>query len=146
MYTALSSLAEKIGQPFDKEQSLRNLATKVSVKDGKVILDNLKTRLGDMGDIEIGGFYAFNGDIQYSGSILLSREWSQKLLSKKGVLGDLAGMLTEKSVDQIKLPIAFGGTMTEPKFEVDYAAISKNLGSNVKDETKDLINNLFKKK
>ena len=146
VYTSLSSLAEKIGQPFDKEQSLRNLATKVSVKDGKVILDNLKTRLGDMGDIEIGGFYAFNGDIQYSGSILLSREWSQKLLSKKGVLGDLAGMLTEKSVDQIKLPIAFGGTMTEPKFEVDYAAISKNLGSNVKDETKDLINNLFKKK
>ncbi len=146
VYSAMSGLAEKIGQTFDKEQSLKNLATKVTVKDGKVALDNLKSRLGDMGDIEVGGYYGFNGDISYTGSILLSQEWSQKLLSKKGVLGDLAGMLTEKSVDRIKLPIAFGGTMDQPKLEVDYSSLTKNLGSNVKDEAKNALDNLLNKK
>jgi hypothetical protein len=146
VYSAMSGLAEKMGQKFDKEQSLRNLASKVTVKDGKVAVDNLKSKLGDVGDIEVGGYYGFDGAISYKGSILLSQEWTQKLLSKKGLLGDLAGMLTEKSADRIKLPIAFGGTMDQPKFEIDYSTITKNLGDNAKEDAKNLLNNLFKKK
>ncbi|UCE25825.1 MAG: AsmA family protein [Candidatus Zixiibacteriota bacterium] len=145
VFSAISSLASKAGETFEKEQSLRDLSTNVVVKDGKVSVDKLQTGLGKVGDVQLDGFYAFTGDISYSGTILLSKEWSEKLVSQKGLLGNLAGLLSDKSVDRIKLPIAFGGTIDQPSFDVDYTALAKNLGENLKDEAGNLLDKLKKK-
>jgi len=146
VYSALSGLAGKIDQKFEKEQSLKELKTNVTVKDGKVHLDNLKTRLGEFGDIELSGYYGFNGEMKYNGSIFLTQEMTQKLIAKKGIIGGLAGILGDNSVQRIKLPLLFGGTIDKPSFDIDYNSLTKNAEENVKDEAGNLIKDLFKKK
>ena len=142
----LSNLAEKTGQTFDKEQALKNLKTNVSVKDGKVYLDNMNTRLGSIGDMEIGGYYGFNDEINYTGTILLSEETTKKLTSQGGVLGGLAGFLSDSKSGRVKLPIKFFGTVDKPEADIDYSALTENAGENLKDNAADLIQGLFKKK
>ena len=143
--TTLTELAAKAGKQMDKEQSLRDLKTNIVVKDGKVWLDKLKTNLGNIGELELDGYYAFAGNVDYKGSILLSKDWTQSLLSNKGLLGDAAGFLTDKSVDRIKLPIVMGGTIDKPSFKVDYDALGKAAGDKLKDKVDDAVNNLLNK-
>ncbi len=146
LFSAINNLASKAGQKFEKEQALRNLATNIIVKDGKVGVDKLKTQLGSMGEVELDGFYSFAGNIDYTGTILLSKEWSQKLVSSGGLLGNVAGLITDKSVDRIKLPIGFGGTIDKPAVAIDYSALGKNLQDNLKGEAENVLQNLLKKK
>ncbi len=146
MFSAISGLAEKAGKSFEKEQPLKNLLTDIEVRDGKVHLDNVKTKLGDIGDLDLGGFYSFDGELDYTGSILLSKEWTEKLLSKGGLLKGLAGLLSDNSVDRVRLPISFGGTLDQPAFNIDYTALTKDIGDSVKKEASSFLNELLKKK
>ncbi|MFQ5452695.1 MAG: AsmA family protein [Candidatus Zixiibacteriota bacterium] len=146
MFSVINGLASNIGESFAKEQPLRDLSTNIRAKDGKVNLDKLTTRLGSVGDFELDGFYAFAGDIDYKGSVLLTKEWTEKLLKKKGLLGNLAGLLTDKSIERVKLPIVFGGTMENPTFNIDYSSLTKNVGKNIIDDAVNRFNDLIKKK
>jgi hypothetical protein len=146
LYSAISTLAQQAGQPFDREQPLKALNTNIVVKDGKVRLDKLKTRVGTMGDMELDGFYAFTGSLEYKGSILLTKEWTSQLMSRGGLLSGLAGLFTDKSVDRIKLPIVIGGTVEKPSFNVDYSALTKGAQDNLTKDAGKLLNDLFKKK
>jgi len=146
VYSTVSSLAKKMGQPFDKKQPLKDLNTNIIVKDGKVHVDKLKSRLGKVGDIELDGYYTFDGALNYHGSLLLSKEWSKNLLSQKGLLGNLSGFLTEKSIERIKLPLVIGGTTEKPSFAIDYSILTKKLGKDIKKDVGNFLNNLFKKK
>ncbi|UCG60578.1 MAG: AsmA family protein [Candidatus Zixiibacteriota bacterium] len=147
VYSLLNELAEQAGQSFNNEQALKDLKTNILVKDGRVGLDKLKTKLGKVGDVELGGFYGLlSNEIDFSGTILLSEEWTQKLFSQKGLLSGLAGLLTDKSVNRVKLPIAFGGTPNKPEFKIDYDALTESLGDDLKKDAGDLLKNLFKKK
>jgi len=146
VHSAIAGLADKAGQSFDKEQTLKNLVTNINVRDGKVYLDQMKTKLGDIGDLDIDGFYAFSGEIDYNGSILLSKAWTEKLLSKGGLIEGLAGLLSDKSVDRVKLPLSFGGTLDKPEFKIDYSALTKDVGDNISKEAGDFLNGLLKKK
>lgn len=146
LYSAIASLAKKTGQPFEREQPLKALNTNIVVKDGKVSLDKLKTEVGTMGDLELDGFYAFSGDIGYKGSILLSKEWTGRLMSQGGLLSGLAGLFTDKSIERIKLPLAIGGTLDKPSVEIDYSALAKNVQDNLSKDAGDFLKGLFKKK
>ena len=139
--SSISSVVEKFGQTYKKEQPIRNLLTNIIVKDGKISFDKLKSRLSNYGDIEIDGFYSFNGDISYNGSILLTENMTEKLVTN---LGDVSQFLTGKnSIGRIKLPLSFGGTIDKPEFKVDLSGLTKDLGKNL---LEDLGNQLFKKK
>ncbi|MFZ5980411.1 MAG: AsmA family protein [Candidatus Zixiibacteriota bacterium] len=142
----LSNLAEKTGQTFDKEQPLKNLKSNITVKDGKVYLDNMKSRLGSIGDLEVGGYYGFNNDIEYTGTILLSEETTKKLTSQGGMLSGLAGILSDDETGRVKLPIKIFGTVDKPEADIDYSALTKNAGDNLKDKATDLFQGLIKKK
>lgn len=150
LYDAVNGLAEKIGQTFDKEQPLKALKSAVKVRDGKVVIEGMKTVLNNLGDVELGGFYGFDGQIGYSGSMLLTKEATQKLISQGGMLGGLAGMASDKSTMRLKIPLSFTGTSTNPKFNLDFSGLSKNaqqnLQQNLNDKAKDLLNGLIKKK
>jgi len=146
VYTAISSVAEKTGNTFDREQPVKNMTTNIKVQDGKVALDELTTKLGNLGDVTLNGFYAFSGELNYSGSILLSKENTEKLLSKGGLLGGLAGLLSDNSIQRVKLPIAVSGTADSPKMNVDYTALTEGAKDNIKDEADNLLKGLFKKK
>ena len=145
IYQGLNGIAQLFGESFEREQPLKNLVTKIIVDDGRVRFDGLTTRLGDIGDLDLTGFYSFEGDVSYQGSIFLTPEMTKKLLSKKGLLGDVAGVLKDDSVDRIKLPLSIGGTMTSPTFNIDYSAVKENLKDNAADKAKDALKGLFKK-
>lgn len=142
VYKTLSAVADKVGESFAKEQPLNNLNTQLVVEDGMVRLDDLQTSLGELGDLELGGWYGFSGDISYDGSILLSRRWSEKLMGG-GLLGDILG---DSSSDRARLPIKAGGTLDSPEFNIDWDALSKQAGENLMKKGSDLLEGLFKKK
>ena len=145
IHSTVSGLAEKLGESFDKEQTIKQLATKLLVKDGKVILDNLTTKLGVIGEVTVGGAYSFTGDLNYKGSILLSKEWTRKLMSSGGMLGGLTGLFSDKSVEQVRLPIVIAGTADSPQMDIDYSALGEAMGDKVKDKAQNLLKGLIKK-
>ena len=144
-YKALKALADQIGESFSEEQPLKNLQTALKVEDGKVRVDELATSLGDIGDLVLDGYYGFDGSLDYNGSLLLTERLTQKLLSSSGLVGGLAGLLQDDSIDRVKLPVKITGSMDQPAFAVDYAALSKSLGEGLKGKAEGLLDRLFKK-
>ncbi len=147
-YQAVSAIASSLSLKFDQEQAIKSLTTKLTVKDGKVGLDKLKTSLGSVGDIELGGFYDFNGGIEYKGTVLLSQEYTKKVmsfLSKGDLLGGLGGIFTDKSVERMRLPLLIEGTVDDPKVKVDMASLGQTAGQNLIDKLSGFLQDQFKK-
>lgn len=151
-FTALNQLAGQLGQSFDKEQSLRDLAAHIAVKDGKVGLQNLTTRLGNLGDVTFGGTMAFTGELDYAGQILLTEEQTTRLFTG-GVLGELGKLLGAQRPQRLALPLSVGGLRTDPKVKLDLAAVTGDLqeraakeqGKKLEDSAKGKLNDLLKK-
>lgn len=138
-YKVINSVANTLGEKLDRTQNFKDLITQVTVEDGKVKADRLKTSLGNIGDLTLDGYYGFDGKLDYSGRILLSRDWSKKLLSKNNLLGGLADMLSGGSAERIKLPLAITGSIDDPSIGVDL----KSLGQGA---AEDMLKGLLKKK
>jgi len=118
-------------ETFDREQTIRNFATRVTVKNGRVRIDELTSRLGEIGDVKLNGSYGFDESLEYTGTLVLSQAHSRKLS-----LGNS---------ERAELPFRIGGTMTSPKLEFDLAALAKQAGeSAVKDAAKKALKDLFK--
>lgn len=152
LHQGLSSLAERAGLNIDQEQALKALQSKIHVQEGKVFVDKLTTALGGLGDAEVEGFYAFDGVIGYEGSILLSRDLSQQLVSKMGLLGNL---LADQNTQRVRLPLAITGTMADPQLQFNFQALTsraqdaaktqveEQVQDKVKEEAGKLIDNLL---
>ncbi|MGH8015629.1 MAG: AsmA-like C-terminal region-containing protein, partial [Candidatus Zixiibacteriota bacterium] len=147
-YQAMKAIASSLSLQFDQEQAIRSLSTKLAVKNGKVGLDNLNTSLGAVGDIEIGGFYDFNGGLDYKGSVLLSQDYTKKVMSfltKGDVLGGIGGLFTDKSAERMRLPLLIEGTVDDPKVKVDMGSLGKTAGENLKNKLGNFLLDQFKK-
>ncbi len=123
-HTAVSSFASLFGGSIAAEQPVRNFLSNIVVEDGRVKVDKLKTSLGTLGDLELGGSYGFNGGLGYSGSILLSKEMSSKLLNSK-LFGSVAGSLTDDSNQRLPLPLSIEGTVDKPVLKLDTEGMVK---------------------
>lgn len=145
--SALGSLADKAGQKLDKEQALKDLTTLIKVEDGRVGLDKFTTRLGSFGDVSLGGSYGFTGDLDYQGSILLSKDQTARLYASGGLVGSVANLFGDKS-ERLRLPLSVGGTLTSPTMGLDYSELTDNLKSQlsnqVEDDLKDEVNKKLK--
>ncbi len=152
VYEALNSIGELIGEPLDREQSLRNVSTDIIVKDGKVRLDKLTTSLGNIGDLEITGFYSFQSsrDINYTGSIKLTEDMTRKILGRKDLLGSVGDLLGgSNSIGRLTVPIEVGGTLDKPVFKLNAEEALKSVveqsGKNILEGAGDKIKDLLKK-
>ena len=116
------------------------------MKNGKVAVDRLKTKLGNVGDLELKGFYNMDGALDYQGTLLLSREWTRGIMSQGSLLGGLAGLLGDQSVERLKLPLVITGTVDKPAVNLDYSALGQNVQDNLGRKAEDVLNNLIKKK
>ena len=151
-YTSLNKLAGQLGQTFDQEQTLRDLAAHIAVKDGKVGLQNVRTRLGSLGDVTFGGTMAFTGELDYTGQILLTEEQTTRLFTG-GALGELGKLLGAQRPQRLALPLAVGGVRTDPKVKLDLAAVTGDLqeraakeqGKKLEDAAKGKLDDLLKK-
>lgn len=141
--SALGSLAAKAGQKLDREQGLKDLSTLIKVENGRVGLNDLTTKLGSFGDLTLGGSYGFAGDLQYNGSILLTKEQTTSLYSSGGLVGSVANLFGNKA-ERLRLPISVGGTMTSPKMDIDYSELTDNLRSQLNDDLKEEVGRKLK--
>lgn len=149
-HTALGKLAAQTGRELGHEQALRDLATHISVADGRVAVNELTTRLGDLGDLTVDGSYAFTGDLDYSGRIRLTKDQTD-LLFAGGVLAELGQLLGSQRPERLELPLTVGGTRSDPKFKLDLSAVTGELqqraideqGNRLKDEAKDKLKDLL---
>ncbi len=147
LHSAVAGLANLAGHELGREQALKNLSTAIAVQDGRVKLDRLKTRLGDIGDLELDGFFALDySGLEYKGTLLLSKEWTKDLLAQSGLLGGLAGLFGDSSVDRLKVPLTISGTVDNPQVDLDYSAMGGNVKDNLSKEAGNLLKDLFKKK
>jgi hypothetical protein len=149
LYSTLKSLADKVGQTFAEEQALKNLHTTIKVRDGRLIIEGLKTTISEIGDIDLTGSYGLTdpGTISFSGSLTPTKELLQSLASKGGVTGMVAGLLGNTKV---KLPIVIGGTLTDPKVNFDMSGMTSSATEGAKqglqDQLKNQLNKLIPKK
>jgi len=135
-YEALSKLAARGGQSFGAEQGLKNLKTSIRAEKGRVILDGLKTSLGSLGDVTLNGSYGFAGDLDFSGTLLLSQAQTRKLMESEGLVGKVAELLGGGGggVDRLTLPLTVGGQLTKPSLKVDYTALTEAAARNLKND------------
>jgi uncharacterized protein involved in outer membrane biogenesis len=151
-HTALGKLATQTGKDLGYEQALRDLATHITVADGRVGVNELTTRLGDLGDLTVDGSYGFNGDLDYSGRLRLTKAQTDLLFSG-GVLAELGKLLGQQRPERLELPLTVGGTRSDPKFKLDLGAVTSELqkkavneqGRRLEDEAKDKLNDLLNK-
>ena len=100
-------------------------------------------QLGQFGDLSLGGSYGFAGDLEYSGSLLLSKEQTAKLYASGGVAGSIAQLFGDKA-ERLRLPISVDGTMKKPRLNIDYTELTNNLNSQAQDGLKEELGNKLK--
>ena len=146
---ALNEVAKLWHGSVAEEQTIRNLASKVHVQDGRVRLDQLKSRVGDLGDLLVDGWYGFDGALNYSGIFKLSREKTTAATSSGGMLGGLASLMADDDSQRLEVPITVTGTMTNPVPSIDFDALRKKAtekaGSDLLKKAGNALENLFKK-
>lgn len=133
-HLALNKLASQAGQSIAAEQTLRDLATHISVSDGRVAVNALQTRLGDFGDLSMDGSYGFDGSIAYSGELLLTKAQTDQWFGDSGLLSGLADLMGSRRPDRLLLPIAVVGTRTKPQLKFDFEALTSDMQQRVVDE------------
>lgn len=151
-YQALNKLAARAGRSIDQEQRLRDLATHISVSDGRVHLNALKTRLGQLGDVSLDGYYGFNGDLAYTGAVLLTEAQTDDLFSG-GLLGELGNLLGGRRPKRLEIPLAVTGTRAKPQVKLELDAVAHDLqklvvqeqGDKLEDDAKRKLGDLLKK-
>ncbi len=142
VHAGLNELARRCGGRLEPEQSLRDLATAIRVVDGRVIIDDLKTRLGDLGDLQLGGSYGLDGGLDYSGTLLLSENRTRELL-RGGLAGGVARLLGTEQTERLSLPLRVDGSFAKPRFGLDYEVIRREAGESLSDQAKKKLKGLF---
>ncbi len=153
VHQALNAVAAQAGQTLQNEQSLSDLATHIRVVDGRVELDELTTRLGQFGDFSFGGYYAFNGDLEYRGKVLLTQAQTNQMFNSGGLLGELSKLLGDQRPARLELPLLVSGTRSNPKVKLDFGSVVEDLqdrvvnvqGQRLEDEVKGKLTDLLEK-
>ena len=139
----LGPLATAAGQQLDREQTLKDLVTLIKVDAGRVSLDEFQTRLGRFGDLTLGGSYSFAGDLNYEGSLLLTKEETDRLYATGGLVGAVANLFVNQA-ERLRLPLTVSGTRDKPRMALDFTELTDNLRSQAEDDLKDEISDRLK--
>ncbi|MBN2431630.1 MAG: AsmA family protein [Acidobacteria bacterium] len=132
IHTVLNGLARQVGETFDEEQALQHLAAGFRVADGKVYFEGLQFDVRPLGGVSVSGYYSFDGQVDYSGVILLSEEWSARLLPQQGSLGQIGRLFSGgRQSTRLELPLKITGSLDSPRMNLDYKAMLQNAGQNL---------------
>ena len=139
-FDLIKRLADQFKFKASEEETIRDLTTAISVRDGQLVLDGTKV-LSQMGDWNIGGSLAFldrTMDLQVG--LYLSKEFSQKL--------DLFGGLLADNQGRVKVNFNLSGNYDSPtvsNLSTDNSAAKEKVEDAVKEGAKKLLDGLFKK-
>ncbi len=138
----------------DQRLDFEELASKVAVKDGRLLLDNGKLLSGKHGEFHLGGSIGFDKTLAVEVRSLLPKRSLPKEVTTNAQLTRLLAN------EDGRVPIQFSvtGTFGSPTIRIDTAALEKQLRDQVVEEAKtkatgevekaakDLLKGLFKKK
>jgi len=124
-----------------EEEAINNLVTDVVIRDGNLILDGTKIKTG-LGDWDLSGRVDFlNKDLDLGVSLYLAAKHSKDI--------DLLGGLLQDKDGRVRVNFKMTGPYNSPaisNISTDNEVIKNKIEDKLKDEAKNLINNLFKKK
>ncbi|MEW5795601.1 MAG: AsmA-like C-terminal region-containing protein, partial [Candidatus Zixiibacteriota bacterium] len=130
--SAFNNLATALGKSFGKEQALKDLASKVAIRSGRVFVDSLMTSLGQFGDFALAGSYGFDETLDYTGVVKMTAATADQL-------GGLGKLLGQKDTKGVNVPFRITGSITAPKVEIDAKALSKQVGENLLEQAIDRL-------
>ncbi len=143
-FKLIEDMASQFGFKTFEEQNLRDMAGKVKIDRGSLVVDDgqVETQVGDW---KIGGAVAFlEKKLNLNVNVYLSKDYASKAVQQYSQLGNM--LLDDKG--RIQVGFKVGGNFAQPvlsNFSVNKGVVKENVEEKVKDKAKDLINNLFKK-
>ncbi|MCP4706772.1 MAG: AsmA family protein [candidate division Zixibacteria bacterium] len=127
-FDMLNQLAEQLKFKSLSEETIRNLNSSYTVKDGRIAFEKFNF-VSSLGDWTINGSVGFDGTLDYKVDILLTENETNKLKSQAG---DFAKIIKEK---RFTAPFKIGGTYSKPKISLDLdfnKLLKENLGDVLK--------------
>lgn len=144
-FDLINTLAQNFNFKSVDEEKIRDLASKFAVNNGRVEFDKLNFK-SSFGDWDVTGSIGFDGTLNYSGDVLLSEKMTTELSSKSGLVGSLAGFMTDSQTGRVKVPFKLGGTYSKPSLSVDLKPAEEKATDQLKDKAVDALQNLLQKK
>jgi len=144
-FDLINSMAQNFNFNAADEEKIRDFTSKFSVNNGRVEFDNMKF-ISSFGNWDVAGSIGFDGSLDYKGDVLLTKEMSQKLQSKSGLIGSIAEMLADSETGRINVPFTLGGQYSKPKISLDFKQSEQKVTNDLKEKATDALQNLFKKK
>ena len=140
-FDLINNVAQQFGMKTFKEETLKEFAGIVKIRNGKLLLDNTKL-LSKMGDWDLGGTVAFlDKGLDLGVSVYLSKDYSKEL--------DLLGGLLQDDQGRVRLSFNLGGTYDKPaisNLSTDNSLIKKKTEDKIKEGADKLLKDIFKKK
>ncbi len=140
----VQTLSNQFGFKTLEEEDLRDLATALKIREGKLLLDGTRL-ITEIGDWDLKGTIAFlDQKLDLDVGLYLSKEYAQKLN-----LADFLGGLLQDEQGRMKINFDLTGTYKEPRISnlsTDKAAVTDKAKDALKDGAEQLLQNLFKKK
>jgi hypothetical protein len=145
VYQSLSALTSAFGEQLQQEQILKDLSSPIQIREGALLLEKLSTRLGNLGDLNLGGAYGFSGDYSFNGEIKLTEEATRELLKS---VQDLP-FVSDGALARLSIPVEYKSVGGKAQYSLQLdEAVKKAAESVGKDAIKDLgskLKDLFKK-
>ncbi len=127
-FDMLNQLAEQLKFKSLSEETIKNLNSSYTVKDGRIAFEKFNF-ISSLGDWSINGSVGFDGTLDYKVDILLTENETNKLKSQAG---DFAKIIKEK---RFTAPFKISGTYSNPKISLDLdfnKLLKENLGDVLK--------------
>lgn len=132
-------LVEKLKLQQFKVINLKDMKLFYTFKDGRVIVDPYKMKIGADVEAEVAGSHGFDQTLKYGANVAVPR--AALGTAANTVVNNLVGQAASRGVpitlgEKVNFTVNITGTVTKPKVETDLKNQANNALNNIKDEIK----------
>lgn len=136
-FQLLQQITDKLGFGSFKGEEIRNLNNTFHVEDGRLRFDQFSMALGQSA-WEASGSVGFDGSLDYLVNVTIDK----KMIGGSGPLSELSDLF---GGGEVTLPLKLSGTYSDPEISVDRSKITKSADKRLKEEGRNLLDELLKK-
>jgi hypothetical protein len=132
-------LVEQLKLQQFKVINLKDMKLFYTFKDGRVIVDPYKMKIGTDVEAEVAGSHGFDQTLKYGANVAVPR--AALGTAANTVVNNLVGQAASRGVpitlgEKVNFTVNITGTVTKPKVETDLKNQANNALNNIKDEIK----------
>lgn len=140
-FDLINQMAGKFGFKTFQEESIRDFASVIKIRDGKLLFDGTKL-ISKMGDWNVGGTVGFvDKSLNLDMGVYLTQDVAKQLSA--------LGSLFQDDKGRVKINFAIGGSYTSPNISnisTDKNVVKQKAADAIKKGADNLLNGLLKKK